>query len=162
MLIVEDGSIVTGANSYISESEYSAWANARFGDSRETLPANDAAIEALVLRAMDYFEQLNFIGRKQTQDQPLQWPRSFVVIDGYGIQPDTIPDEVKNAIYELTYAEEKGEGELNTIDRKAESEKVGPIAVTYSTSSASREINPSVGRALRKILAFTGMRVYRI
>ncbi|MFW0776261.1 MAG: DnaT-like ssDNA-binding protein, partial [Rickettsiales bacterium] len=33
-LVIEDGSIVSGANSYITVAEYSTWADARFGASR--------------------------------------------------------------------------------------------------------------------------------
>lgn len=154
-LVIEDGSIVTGADSYITVAEYTAWADARFGDSRSTLPADTAAYEAIILRAMDYFEGLDFQGVLVNRDQPLQWPRSDAYIDGYDVPSDEIPDEVKKALYEITYTEETGVGELNAVDRKVESEKVGPIAVTYSSSSASRTISPALSRSLRKLTSGT-------
>lgn len=150
-LIIEDGTQVTGANSYITEAEYTAWANARFGAARTTLPADTAAYEAVILRAMDYFESLEFKGELVSIDQPLQWPRNGVYIDNYYVPSDTIAPEVKKALYELTYAEEQGQGELNAIDRKVMSETVGPISVTYASGSASRVINVSTSRALRKL-----------
>lgn len=161
-LTVETGAIVSGANSYVSEAEYQTWADARFGAARSTAPANDSAAEALILRAMDYFESLDFIGEKSEETQPLQWPRSWVVIDGYAVETSEIPNEVKNAIYELTYAEEQGVGMNENIERIATSETVGPISISYSSSTARTTI-PAVGRALRKLLvAGGGMRVFRI
>ncbi len=55
---------------------------------------------AYILRAMDYIEDLSFIGFKETETQSLQWPRVNVVIDGFGLDASTIPDELKVAVYE--------------------------------------------------------------
>lgn len=151
-LTIEDGTNVSGADSYITATEYQTWANARFGSGRSTAPANDAAAEQLILRAMDYFEGVMFQGIKTYESQPLQWPRAWVVIDGYAKESDEIPTEVKKALYELTYAEEQGDGELNQVERKVQSETVGPISVTYSSGSSSRTLNPSVSRALNKLI----------
>jgi len=151
-LTVEDGSQVTGADSYITEAEYQAWADARFGAARSTAPADDAAAEVLILRAMDYFEELDFIGNKYTEAQPLQWPRADVVIDKFGVDADEIPSQVKRALYELTYVEELGDGELNQISRKTKREKVDEIEVEYADSSASRKTSPAVRRALKKLV----------
>lgn len=162
-LIVEDGSIVANANSYITVSEYTDWADARFGSGRDTAPATDANVEALVFRAMDYFEAQNFQGYKSIESQSLQWPRANVVIDGYTIGSNEIPKEVKQSIYELAYTEEQGEGELNAVDRKVIREKVASIEVEYSGNSSSRNINVSTSSAMKKLLAYGGQnRVIRI
>lgn len=150
-LVIEDGTNVTGANSYITEAEYTTWANARFGTARATLPVDPAAYESLILRATDYFEALEFKGFKVTEGQPLQWPRNQVKIDGYYVDSGEIPAILKTALYELTYAEEVGDGELNQIERKTERERVDVIDVTYSSSASSRTLNPAVSRALRKL-----------
>lgn len=159
-LVIEDGSNVTGANSYITEAEYQAWADARFGSGRSTAPANDAAAEVLILRAMDYFEGLNFIGIKANKSQPLQWPRYDVVIDGYDIDSDEIPSLVKSALYEITYAEESSNSELQTIERTTRREKIGDIEVEYKNNSASRTISPAITHALKK-LVYPASRVFR-
>lgn len=151
-LIIEDGSVVTGADSYITEAEYQTWADARFGASRSTAPADDAAAEVLILRAMDYFEELNFLGMKYSEDQELQWPRTDVCIDRFSISSNEIPSQVKRALYELTYVEETGEGELNTIERKTSREKIGELEVEYATGSSSRTFSPAVTRAIRKLI----------
>ena len=151
-LTIEDGTIVTGADSYITETEYQTWADARFGASRSTAPANDAAAEVLILRAMDYFEKLNFIGHKGTEAQELQWPRIDVFIDKFPIDSNEIPNQVKRALYELTYVEEIGDGELNQVDRKTIKEKVDVIEVEYANNSSSKKFSPAVTRALRKLV----------
>ena len=153
-LIIEDGTIVANADSYITVAEYNAWADARFG-ARSTAPNCDEDTEALILRAMDYFETLAFVGFKSISTQALQWPRDSVYIDNYYVTPNEIPKEVKTALYELSYAEEAGTGELNEIERKVTSEKVGSIAVTYDKSS-SRGINVAPSLSMRKLLRSGG------
>lgn len=149
-LTIEDGTIVANANSYITIAEYNTWADARFGASRSTAP-DDTVAEQIILRAMDYFETLSFIGRQAEDNQPLQWPRSWVSIDGFAVEANEIPKEVKNSIYELAYAEEQGEGQLNVIERKVTSETVGPISVSYDKST-SRSTVVASSRSMRKLL----------
>ena len=163
-LIVEDGSIVAGANSYISEAEYAAWADSRFGSGRSTAPSCDEEIERFVLRAMDYFESKEFIGDKKQSDQPLQWPRNNVYIDGYYVSDSTIPEDVKRSIYELTYTEEQGESELASVGRAVKREKVASIEREYADNASSTTINKAVPTAMRKLLAY-GLgpnRVFRV
>lgn len=162
-LIIEDGTIVANANSYITVDQYVTWADARFGCDRSTAKTSDADVEALILRAMDYFESQSFKGLKATITQDLQWPRSDVVIDNYYVDAATIPKEVKNSIYELAYAEEVGNSELSTIDRKVSREKVASIEVEYADSSSSTTINRAIPNAMKKLLYGGGMmRVRRI
>ena len=159
-LVIEDGTKVTGANSYITVAEYETWVDARFG-TNHTGHGDDALVERYILRAMDYFERQAFRGVKANEDQPLQWPRYNVAIDGYYKDATEIPDEVKTALYELTRAEETSDGLLNEIKRKTKREKIGDIEVEYSDSSASRDMLPAVSQALRK-LVISSMQVVRV
>ncbi|MFW0776355.1 MAG: DnaT-like ssDNA-binding protein [Rickettsiales bacterium] len=163
-LIVEDGSIVANANSYITEAEYIAWADSRFGASRSTAPSCDDQAEPYILRAMDYFEGQDFIGYKKQSDQPLQWPRDSVYIDGYYQSNTAIPVEVKRSIYELAYSEEQGDSELASVDRKVKREKVSSIEVEYADNSSSKAVNVAVPNAMKKLLSYGGSinRVFRI
>lgn len=163
-LIVEDGSIVENANSYVTVAEYTSWANARFGANRDGGSSCDADVEALIFRAMDYFESQNFQGDKKQSDQPLQWPRNNVYIDGYYQSSESIPKEVKQSIYELAYAEEQGNSELAAVDRKVKREKVSSIEVEYADSSSSKVQNIAVPNAMKKLLAYGGgsNRVFRV
>jgi hypothetical protein len=163
-LIIEDGSIVDNANSYVTSAEYIGWADDRFGVERSTAPKCESDAESYILRAMDYFEGQVFVGTKKQSDQPLQWPRDSVYIDGFYQSNSAIPKEVKISIYELAYAEEQGNGELNTVDRKVKKEKVSSIEVEYADNSSSTSSNVSVPNAMRKLLAYGGSsnRVVRI
>ena len=153
-LIIEDGSIVTDANSYVTIEEYANWADARFGAVRDSKPALDAKLcyEGFILRATDYFETLSFKGSKVQSDQPLQWPRSGVVIDGFKVSSTSIPKEVKTSIFELAYAEEQQRGQLDPLERGIKSEKIDVIEVTYADNASSRCINVAVSATLKKLL----------
>lgn len=95
-LIVEDGSIVANADSYIDLAYARAYATAR----GVTLPADDAEAEALAYKAMDYLEgkRAEYQGDKTDPlNQELQWPRTGVKIDCTEVASDFIPKELKQA-----------------------------------------------------------------
>ena len=103
-LVIETGALVSGANSYVTVANFSDWAASR--GIIHTIDDNE--IEQKILRAMDYFESLRFLGVKRDENQSLQWPREQVYIDGYSVDSDEIPTQVKNALYELVKAEFDG------------------------------------------------------
>lgn len=156
-LVIEDGSVVTGANSYVTLAEFKAWADAR----DITYSADDDALEATILRAMDYLERLFFIGNKANENQPLQWPRTEALIDGYYADATEIPKEVKTALYEATVVEAAGYSELENQSRKTLRERVGDIEVQYADNSENRTITPALQYALNRIVqpAFQVLRV---
>lgn len=156
-LTVETGQQATNANSYVTVAAYDAYLNARYIGRTDI---SDAQAEAYILRAMDYFENLDFIGMKATEAQSLQWPRSGVNIDGYGKDTDDIPKEVLVSIYELAYGFEQGFGINDPISRETVKEKIGEIEVEYKSSSADRTLLPAASQALRKLIK-NPMRVVR-
>lgn len=144
-IIVEDGTIVANANSYVSEADLTAYATQR----GITLTAGK---EQLLIKAMDYLETLNYIGTKKTEGQSLQWPRDEVYIDGYYIESTTIPQELKNAQMMLAIEIDSGNNPLSTIDRATKKEKVDVLEVEYMDNAASTAIIRSVSSMLRKLL----------
>ena len=146
-LVVEDGSIVSGANTYVSLEAFKAFANLR-GLSH----GDDAAVTKSIYRAMDFFERQIFIGRKANENQPLQWPRTEAMIDGYYADATEIPEDVKLALYEAIFVQESGNSQLNTEERKTLREKIGDIEVTYANNSENRISTPALTFALRKII----------
>ena len=146
-LVVEDGSKVTGANTYITLAEFKAWA-----DARGVNYSSDGHVTENILRAMDYIEELLFIGVKETRDQALQWPRVDVVIDGYALDVGEIPKELKNATYELVKAIIDGDNKLNPVERQVTKEKVDSLEVTYKSNAGMQRHTPAVTRALRKLI----------
>tara|TARA_R100000951_G_C2584224_1_gene162889 strand:+ start:108 stop:581 length:474 start_codon:yes stop_codon:yes gene_type:complete len=146
-LVIEDGSIVSGANSYITIANYKSWA-----DDRGISYSTDSKIEQSIFRAMDWFERQMFIGNKANENQPLQWPRTEALIDGYYVDATEIPNQVKTALYEVTTVDLAGNSEFNTQDRKTSKEKVGDIEVTYADNSENRIISPALTFAMNKIV----------
>jgi hypothetical protein len=162
-LTVEDGSIVTGANSYVSLQDARDYASARGVD----LPTDDGELEVLLIKAMDWIESMrdDFRGYKRTDDQPLQWPRYEVYVDWYYVESDTIPRELRNA--QMAAAVELHEGNellANESDSgPVQQESVGDISVTYATRQ--RAVGPSAFAKpyaqLAPLLRKNGMRVVR-
>lgn len=96
-LVVEDGSIVPGANCYVTVAEIRAYAESR---GIFDLPADDAGVEALAHNAMDWFESNQFAGVRTdvVTPQELSFPRTGIVIDGYAVPGDMIPPLVKACV----------------------------------------------------------------
>lgn len=146
-LIVENGTRVPGANSYVSLADFKAWA-----DARGITYGSDATVEQQILRAMDYIEGLNFVGFKETETQSLQWPRVNVVIDGFGLDASTIPAELKVSVYEATKVEIDGDSKIAPVDRQVISETVDAISITYKDNAGTQRNTPALTSALRKLV----------
>lgn len=131
-LVIEDGSGVTGANSYIDVETARAYATAR----GLSLPVADADVEKLLVKAMDFIESFRgeFQGLKTLAENPLQWPRTGVTLDGYVITDDTIPTILASAQAQL--AADANLQDLMPIGtgREVVMEKVDVVAVQYAES----------------------------
>ena len=131
-LIIENGSIVPNANSYVTLLEARDFATSR----GETLPTDDAVLEALLLKATDYLETKRKDYQASKTDplnQNLQWPRFEVYIDGSAIPGDFIPKELKQAQIQLAIEQNNGVELLKVVDNSfVKFEKVGPIETEYS------------------------------
>ena len=146
-ITVENGTLVANANSYVSVANFTAWADAR-GVTYPALPE----LEQKILRAMDYIESLDFVGQKHEETQALQWPRDYVYIDGYSIDSDVIPEQVRKAVYEAVKAEIDGDSRLTASERETLVETIGNISVTYKNSAGMKRTIPGVTKALRKLV----------
>src|SRR4051794_18796289 len=111
-LIVEDGTGLAGAESYISVVDATAYHAARGNTSWASL-ASDTVREQLLRKATAYMVQVYraaWAGYRFSTTQALDWPRSYVPIPdalgGYGSIPaylawTVVPNDVKNACAEL-------------------------------------------------------------
>lgn len=91
ILIVEDGSIVPNANSYVTIEEFVAYAGARgITIEHSRTPENQLIVAAEYIAS---FEP-RLKGAKIKRDQPMAFPRSGVVIDGFEWGSDEIPRNV--------------------------------------------------------------------
>lgn len=132
-LVVEDGTGLANANSYLSVADFKTYHTDR-ANSWGT--ATDPAISGALIRATDYIDRLygsTFVGEREfPDDQALFWPRiNGSYPDGRDIP--TIPPELESATAE--YAMRALDGPLAPDPTYAESnaqvkeheERVGPI-----------------------------------
>jgi len=165
-MIVEDGTIVAGANSYVTLAEARAFA----ADRGATLSADDAVLSGILVAATDYLESFRgqYIGLLVSPlVQPLQWPRKKVVLYGADFPENIIPQVLKNAQCQLAV-----EKTLGTDPLKARSEpfvikeEVGALKTTYSDDVGTNTIPtmPSVDNWLSILLLSGGhyLRTLRI
>lgn len=145
-VIVEDGTVVTGANSYVSESDLSAYALAR----GITISGDTTT---LLIKAMDYIESLTFIGDRLTFSQPLQWPRVNVMIDGWYRNGNEIPVYLKNGQCAVALAIDAGNGPLEDLTPQIKSMGIaGGPSIEYMQGTNTLTIVRTIGATLRKII----------
>lgn len=101
-LVIEDGSIVENANSYVSIDDCDEY-HATLGNASWT--GADAVKEQAIIRAMKWLERRQWKGRKYDYEQPLQWPRVDVYAGGYEVYYDIVPQDVIDALCEAALVE---------------------------------------------------------
>lgn len=151
-LVIEDGSGLSNADSYLSAADARTYAS----NKGVTLDADDAVVEPQIRKAMAFLEgrYSRYQGEKATDDQALQWPRSWVWRYGYALDANTIPQELKDALAELVILIHGGldiQPTITTGGRK-DRVKVGPIDVSYDSDSQPRQpVFPTVEQLLRPL-----------
>lgn len=154
-LIVEDGTGLATAESYVSVAD-AGTRHTNLGNTAWT--GTDAVKEAALRRATQFMLQ-RYRGRWQgtriNSTQALDWPRSWVVVDGYAVDADIVPVDVANACADLAL---KALSEtLNAdLDRAVIREKVGPLETEYSAYSPERKRYPAIDMALAPFLTGAG------
>ena len=136
-ITIEDGSIILDANSYASEVDLKEYAQ-KLGK-----PLN-GCVDVLLLSAMQYVENLHFVGNKYTKDQPLQWPRSGVSIDGFAADVDEIPQQLINLQLSVALSIDGGVDPLAVQERVTSSETVDSISVSYEAGQATTATSPTI------------------
>lgn len=98
-IIVENGSIVPNANSYITVSGVDSYCSAMGYDAWTT--TSSGIKEQSLLKAMRYIDGLRWKGIKYTQDQYTSWPRDDVYdVDERLVPYTVIPIKVIEAVCE--------------------------------------------------------------
>ena len=101
-VIVEDGSGVASANSYVSIATIDAWVLTNPHDSTWTALTDAAKNGYAVMSCRVLNEQMDWHGWQIDADQALDLPRSGMIDkNGNSIDNDEIPSEVQNAQCEL-------------------------------------------------------------
>jgi len=138
-LIVEDGSTVTDANSYIDTAYLDSYAS----DRNLTIPTVEADKETAILLAMDYIEsfRMKFTGYKATDTQSLQWPRKYAWIDCIEFADDEIPNELKKAVAQLVVEQQTYPlypiPLTSSVEGAVTEKTIGPLTKKYSSVHSS-------------------------
>lgn len=145
-IIIEDGTGVLSANSYVTEAELTDYATLR----GITLTATP---ESLLHRAMDYVELQSYQGAKTNADQSLQWPRTGVYIDGTLQASDSIPDLVKELQIRVAIDIDAGQDPNAASSQAVKSETVvGAVSVTYQDNTTASTTSRQTQNILSKLL----------
>jgi hypothetical protein len=156
MLIVEDGSGLSNAESFTSVADAAAY-HASFGNTAAWAAIGaEADQEAMLRRATSYMQSRYYgmwAGDALGSTQRLDWPRSSVPTrDGYGAVPsNAVPPEVKNACAELALKAFSGELWPDST-QGVKREKIGPLEVEYDQYSPSTPVFNSIDASLAPLL----------
>jgi len=159
MLIVEDGSIVSGAESYCSVAtadEYHAGrANATWAG------LDQAAKEANLREATEYMVGMyrqRWKGQRASINQVLDWPRYDVQLDDVGIgcymayvPYNSVPVEVQNACASLALMAKDGPLAPN-VQRLVKQKTIGPITTIYQDGAPAYTQFRAIDMMLRPYL----------
>lgn len=144
-LTPEDGTIVAGANSYVTSEEASAYFDNR-PDANWTAATTGEKLTALI-KATDYLVQRfrkRWKGYRVSPSQTLDWPRQEVFPEAfysdldYEVPSDEIPQEVKDATIILAAKVLAGTTLNADLERTTKREKVGDLEVEYFGSAYIR------------------------
>lgn len=166
-LIVEDGSIVAGAESYISVADATTYHTNR-GNSAWDNVASDTEREQLLRKATEFMVETyrsRWSGSRVNTVQALDWPRYFVPIPditgaNYGcpayVANNVVPIEVQRACAELALRAIAGDLAPDLSQQKI-SVTVGPISTTYDKFSSQATRYTAVDRLLAIYLRTSGV-----
>lgn len=136
-LTVEDGTGVSGADSYISLTDARAYAVTR----GIALAALDADAEVQLRRGFDYIETFGdrLKGEPVDAAQETTWPRVYVYVNGIELPSDEIPKTIGWAQVHVASAIQNGIDPTPDYTGSAfvTRRKVGPIETEYSESVAT-------------------------
>ena len=127
-LIIEDGSIVTSANSYVTDAEYISYAALR----NKTIGTASTNREHELILAMDYLYSQNYKGvRADPENQEQPFPRQGLTRYGLAYASDSIPKEIKNAQMEAAIASNSQELSINSANNNIASAKLDVMETSY-------------------------------
>ena len=133
-IITEDGTNVSGANSFVTIDEVRVFAANR----SVMLSLDDDVVAAQLIKSSDYLESFasEYKGAMTYPDQSLQWPRTGVYLyDNDVMFPvDAIPRELKSAQCALVISLHDGVELMPTVSASnyVTEETVGPLTTKYS------------------------------
>lgn len=159
-LIVEDGTAVANANSYVSLDDAVTYATAR---GLTLTPSPSSLSEQAIIRAtaaLDAMYRMSFPGYKTNgRSQSLEWPRTDAYdYDGQAILANTVPIEVVNATCEIAVRELATPGSMMPdLDRggNIRSLRAGSVAIEYGANASAQTTYTIIDGILSAIIGST-------
>lgn len=137
-------------NSYATVEDLEKFANDRGID----LPENK---EVLLIKAMDYLNGLDWVGKKAKPDQTLPFPRKDIVLDDYLLPSGVIP--IQLIVAQCMLAIEAISGDLLSSIREApiKSEAIaGAMTITYAVEETGFKPQYTAVMAILRDLVING------
>lgn len=160
-IIVEDGSNVAGANSYVTDAEYVTYAAAR----GLTIGSDATAREIQLIQSMDYIfsKEDKLKGERTSPTQENVYPRQNVYIRDIRIASNVIPAELKNAQMEGAAAAHSQSLLINSSNQNVQKEKLDNLEVSYFSGGSFDQVRlDRVNNYLRPLIKFTPRQLERI
>lgn len=158
-MIVEDGTSLTDANSYVDLDFADSYFSSR-GVSEWNALETEVKEQALI-RATDYIDNIfQWCGKKATPNQSLRFPRVNLK-DYEGNAIEGIPTCLKQAVCDATILTAEGETLFQSADANGSivSESIGQLSFSYSKNSsekvASISLHDSINTKLRGLFVDT-------
>ena len=138
-LVIEDGTIVSGANSLVTLAEADLY---HLNHGNTDWSGTDSERARKVIRAQQFYDgryRMRLKGVKTNSDQVLTWPRDVMVDeDGYSVDADEIPQLVKDSVCEI--ARTLPSTQKITQSASLKRVKAGSVEVEYFSESKQREV----------------------
>lgn len=161
-LIVEDGSIVANADSYISLADAKSFLEnyySEYDDEAAAFLGYGTTRQEIILRRacydLDRKYRKRWKGFKRVQTQALDWPRVDVADeDDYDVPEDSIPRRLQRAQVEIAkrLANEVAIFEDRDRGGRIQSEKVDVISVSYFANAPSETLFEGLDAVLKGLL----------
>jgi len=169
-LVVEDGTGLANADSYLSEADATSYITTRLRATNADRVAWEAATSTeaeVALRAATVWLDTTFRERwkgvRINETMSLAWPRYNVTDeDGYALDTDAVPQVVKNACAEMAaraISEDLFTDETTPGAIKRTMDKVGPLEteVEYAGSASQQKAYTKSETMLRGVLEFSAV-----
>lgn len=153
-LIIEDGSIVDNANSFTTDEEFTAYAEARGLE----LPVDEEERNALQILAMDYIfsVEVKLDGCRVSIEQETPYPRYGACAYEFNIPSDSVPVGIKKAQMELGLQAFTSELLINKTNKNIQSESLDTMSISYFSGGSWEQVNTGRADAYLKPLYTNG------
>lgn len=160
-MIIEDGSIVKNANSFIDLEDARDYAD----QNGLSLPESDDELSTLLIRSATWLRGKNWKGTVVAFDQPLPWPRNISLSGAsrwnFGKIPNNfVPFDILYAQVEMAALMHGGEDPFAVLERggRVQSESVinGLQSISYFDDAPNVSVYPVIDALLKMYLSGDG------